>query len=103
MIPCTTCKTPVANEFTVPNEVWNAVVRRGGRETDNEYLCESCYRKCVEEFVLARLTPPPVAVPEEVLGGARYIIVSEKDHQFSSDPYYMLAESLARFVLALKA
>ena|SRR3990167_168823 len=46
-IPCARCGGPCV-EFTVPNDVWNAVVRLGGKERDDEYMCEACYRRAVE-------------------------------------------------------
>lgn len=49
-IPCTRCGG-VCIEFTVPNDVWNTIVRRGGKERDDEYMCEACYRKAVEDWV----------------------------------------------------
>jgi ssDNA-binding Zn-finger/Zn-ribbon topoisomerase 1 len=49
-IPCAGCAGPVV-EFTVPNDVWNTVVRRNGPERSDEYLCEACYRKAVEGYV----------------------------------------------------
>src|SRR3990167_1080612 len=53
-IPCARCGGQCV-EFTVPNDVWNAVVRRGGKERDDEYMCEACYRRAVEVFVLANM------------------------------------------------
>lgn len=49
-VPCARCGG-VCVEFTVPNDVWNTVVRLGGKEGDDEYICEACYRKAVESWV----------------------------------------------------
>lgn len=47
-VPCCLCKGPVI-EFSVPNEVWNRIVRGGGPETDQEYLCVGCFaQKCID-------------------------------------------------------
>lgn len=51
-IPCSVCGGPCV-EFTVPNDVWNLVVRKGGPETDKEYLCEACYRNFVTDYIRA--------------------------------------------------
>jgi hypothetical protein len=47
-IPCCKCHGPVI-EFTIPNETWNAVMRPDGKETDQEYICESCWHEAVQE------------------------------------------------------
>lgn len=41
-IPCSNCGGKV-QEFSVPSDIWNAVVRHYGQETDNEYLCIWCF------------------------------------------------------------
>lgn len=41
-IPCVQCGKEV-QEFSVPNNVWNSVVRPNGHETNNEYLCVWCF------------------------------------------------------------
>ena len=56
-IPCARCGGKCI-EFTVPNDVWNTVVRRGGKEGDDEYLCEACYRVAVERFVRSATARP---------------------------------------------
>ena len=43
-VPCCKCHGEVI-EFTVPNELWNAVMRPDGCETDQEYLCFDCWNK----------------------------------------------------------
>ena len=53
--PCARCGGPCV-EFTVPNDVWNAVVRLGGSERDDEYICEACYRKAVESWIRSAST-----------------------------------------------
>lgn len=41
-VPCSNCGGEVT-EFSIPNDIWNAVVRKGSKETDNEYLCVWCF------------------------------------------------------------
>jgi len=41
-IPCSNCGGLV-REFSVPNDIWNDVVRENKGETDNEYLCMRCF------------------------------------------------------------
>lgn len=48
--PCLLCGEGVV-EFSVPNDLWNAIVRRGGPETDQEYLCISCWYRKVRDFI----------------------------------------------------
>jgi hypothetical protein len=43
-IPCCECGGKV-EEFTVQNELWNAVMRPDEHETDKEYLCFECWNK----------------------------------------------------------
>jgi hypothetical protein len=40
--PCSNCGGDV-QEFSIPSDIWNAVVRRSGKEIDNEYLCIWCF------------------------------------------------------------
>lgn len=49
-VPCARCGGRVV-EFVVPNDVWNSVVRLDGKEGDDEYLCEACYRNAVTAWV----------------------------------------------------
>jgi hypothetical protein len=53
-IPCCLCGGKVI-EFTVPNEVWNKVMRPDGKETDKEYICYECWNKKLNEFLLPHL------------------------------------------------
>lgn len=45
-IPCANCGGPML-EYSIPNDTWNLVVRRGGPEGNNEYLCYSCWLAAV--------------------------------------------------------
>jgi len=45
-VPCVGCGGPVI-EFVIPSEIWNAVVRGGGPERDDEYLCYACWLAAV--------------------------------------------------------
>lgn len=45
-IPCCECGGKVI-EFTVPNDIWNLVMRPDGKETDKEYLCLDCWCKAL--------------------------------------------------------
>jgi len=49
-IPCVNCGGQVV-EFTVPSDIWNAVVRLGGPEHDREYLCWNCFWVAVRSFL----------------------------------------------------
>lgn len=49
-IPCVECGGPVV-EFSIPNRIWNQVVRRDGREHDREYLCIGCFVERLSEFL----------------------------------------------------
>lgn len=49
-IPCYRCKGEV-HEFSVPNELWNLVIRKGGKETNQEYLCFDCWNDILLEYV----------------------------------------------------
>lgn len=41
-IPCCRCGVEVV-EFLIPSDIWNMVIRGGGAETDEEYLCIDCF------------------------------------------------------------
>ncbi len=41
-VPCAECSGPV-HEFSVPDNLWNTVVRTEGKEHDKEYLCLNCF------------------------------------------------------------
>ncbi len=41
-IPCHICGGEV-NEFSIPNDIWNKVIRLDGHEHDQEYLCLNCW------------------------------------------------------------
>jgi hypothetical protein len=59
-IDCTNCGGPVAAEFHLPNDIWNAVMRPDGHETSNEYLCLKCWHaKLRERLNLPPATPNP--------------------------------------------
>ena len=48
--PCARCGGTVI-EFSLPSDVWNAVVRQGGPERDDEYLCYACWLAALRAFV----------------------------------------------------
>ena len=41
-ISCARCQGEVV-EFSVPNDIWNRVIRLDGHERDDEYLCINCF------------------------------------------------------------
>lgn len=41
-IPCARCGGEVI-EFSIPNDVWNKVIRPDGHEHTKEYLCANCW------------------------------------------------------------
>lgn len=45
-IKCARCGGHVV-EFTIPNDIWNAVIRPDGRERDDEYICMACWHKAL--------------------------------------------------------
>lgn len=54
-IPCARCGAACV-EFSVPNDIWNKVVRVDGKERDDEYLCTTCWYKMLR---IALFAPPP--------------------------------------------
>lgn len=42
IVPCDRCGGEVI-EFSIPNDIWNKVIRTDGRESDNEYICVGCW------------------------------------------------------------
>jgi hypothetical protein len=62
-IPCCKCGGPVV-EFTVPNDIWNAVIRRGGHETDQEYLCMDCWYKALRAYLADTQPNLPLTLQE---------------------------------------
>lgn len=51
-IPCFECGNNVV-EFSVPDELWNAVMRPDGHETGKEYLCFDCWNKNLMAYIAA--------------------------------------------------
>lgn len=49
-VPCCECGGD-AVEFTVPNDIWNAVMRPDEKETDREYLCLDCWYKALRNYI----------------------------------------------------
>lgn len=41
-VPCARCGGEVI-EFSIPNDIWNKVVRIDGHESDDEYICVDCW------------------------------------------------------------
>lgn len=41
-IPCARCGGAVV-EFSIPNDIWNEIIREDGHEHDGEYLCWNCF------------------------------------------------------------
>lgn len=41
-IPCDVCGGAVV-EFSIPNDIWNRVMRPDGHEHDGEYICMACF------------------------------------------------------------
>lgn len=80
LIPCCDCRAPVT-EFVIPNEVWNGLVRRGGPETDEEYLCVQCFgaragdtlRETISELEALRAKLAEAEKKSEFLGAAARI------------------------------
>lgn len=49
-IPCCECGGSVI-EFSVPNRLWNIVMRPDGHETNKEYLCFACWNNRLYKFI----------------------------------------------------
>ena len=64
--PCCKCGGPVI-EFSLPNEAWNTIIRDDGSETDQEYLCLTCFAEIAAEK-LRRLTTEVKALREGISG-----------------------------------
>ena len=47
---CNRCGQKVTVEFSIPNPIWNKIVRKGGPEHDREYLCIWCFVELVIEW-----------------------------------------------------
>ena len=48
-LPCERCGGPVV-EFSIDNDIWNSVMRPDGHESNNEYICYSCWKELYERF-----------------------------------------------------
>jgi hypothetical protein len=59
--PCALCGGDVV-EFSVPNEMWNKIVRDGGPESRHEYLCVTCFHKLMQKQLLPAVEPSAEAV-----------------------------------------
>lgn len=55
-IPCCLCGRKVV-EFTIPNDIWNIVIRNNGSEHDMEYLCVWCVLADMVDYI-RRQQPP---------------------------------------------
>ena len=49
-VPCSYCGGDVV-EFVIPNKSWNTLIRRDGKEHDQEYLCLFCFSEKAAEYV----------------------------------------------------
>lgn len=47
-IPCAICSGEVI-EFTIPNDIWNKVIRNNKSETNKEYICINCWYNKLRE------------------------------------------------------
>lgn len=43
-VPCCKCGGEVV-EFSIPNDIWNFVMRTNGKESNKEYLCFNCWHE----------------------------------------------------------
>jgi hypothetical protein len=50
-IPCCLCGNEVI-EFSVPNDIWNKVIRKDGKETDKEYIRLTCWYEKLREYII---------------------------------------------------
>lgn len=56
--PCSICNGEVV-EYSIPNHIWNMIVRNGGKEHDREYLCIWCFVKSAIVWLDVRLGDGP--------------------------------------------
>ena len=49
-IPCYLCGGKVI-EFTIPNDIWNTVMRLNYKETNQEYICINCWYNKLREYL----------------------------------------------------
>lgn len=49
-IPCNRCGGDVV-EFSIPNDIWNRVIRGDGKERDDEYICIDCWFGALRGFI----------------------------------------------------
>ena len=49
-IPCAECGGDVI-EFTIPNDIWNKIIRPNGIESIKEYLCINCWYDKLREYL----------------------------------------------------
>lgn len=55
-IPCNRCNG-VVHEFSIPNDIWNYVIRVDGKERDDEYICIDCWHNALRaKIILTELT-----------------------------------------------
>lgn len=51
-IPCARCNELITEEFVIPDDIWNAVIRVDGRERGDEYICLDCWHAALRLHVL---------------------------------------------------
>lgn len=54
IVPCCRCGG-VVHEFTIPNEIWNSLIRWDGPETEREYLCFGCFAAVAQDVCKRKL------------------------------------------------
>jgi hypothetical protein len=69
--PCALCGGDVV-EFSVPNEMWNKIVRDGGPESRHEYLCVTCFHKLMQKQLLPAVEPSAEAVADKFFESGSY-------------------------------
>lgn len=52
-MPCARCGVPVAEEFVIPNDVWNPIIRGATGERDDEFICLECWWNAVRKYIAA--------------------------------------------------
>lgn len=50
-LACARCGGEVI-EFTIPNDIWNKVIRRDGHERDDEYICIDCFFAALRDALM---------------------------------------------------
>lgn len=80
--PCCKCGGSVV-EFSIPNSAWNTIIRGDGGETDQEYLCLTCFAEIAAKKIERQNILCRSLVGEELL---------HRDGQYETEMQRLTAE-----------